>query len=283
MKKIAILLCTIILTLSVMCINISATSSGSVIYDSVNIPDNELAAVKDNETDIVIKIYNGFYLHGFAQRATIEELLSDKYVLEEEYMVFEISESSITNIKYKAIRDGVVRRLMFGTQFIEMFEEVIYEYALSYDSLFSSVKATKLLQDLSVSEIYVLDGATSCQALYIYFVTNHGDYVYYSPAPNPKQQYLIPLDLLCDLAETMSKNINPDEDGDIGEIEDLMDLSNYKVGNTSQEQSDQLNNSTENNDQPDTVNDFSLIWIIPLTVALIVAIILMYCKKRKLF
>lgn len=275
MKKIAILLCSILLTLPMICSNTYATSSGSVIYDSVNIPDNELAAVKDNETDIVIKIYNGFYLPGFDQRATIEELLSDKYVLKEEYMVF----YNPYSVNYKIIEDGVVGRIY--SHFTSFYEDVIYEYALSYESLFSSVEATKLLRDLSVSEIYVLDGAPSVDALYIYFVTNHGDYVYYN---NLTDQYLMPIELFYDFVETMQKNRDPYADGgNVENIEDIIDLSNYKVINTNQEQNDQLNNNTENNNQPDNVNDFNLLWIISLTVALIVAIILIYCKKRKLF
>ena len=292
MRKIATLLCFTLLVLPLMFGNVYATASESEIYDSVNIPEDELLAVKDFESDVVIKVYTGSFMYGISERATIHELIKPHHTIYERYFVYPDGRTFSPYSKY--YKDGELRRGTVGA-YVSWHEETIYKCAFSYEELFSSYYLTKSLQDLSVSEIYVLDGATNIDALYVYYVTNYGDYVYYCTWNTPKDGYLIPLEDLYALVfdKYQNRSTEPGTGGgggvDITDIPnnehapEISEQTNNDTSNVDPENTDVGNIDLGNTDTQDAPKKFNPLWIIAPVIILTVSVIFVFCKKRKIF
>ena len=112
MKK--ILLTVIFVCLSVITFSLCVHADGNnetntdtpndLKKDSVTFDENDYKIFQCDESDTLIRIYNGFYMVGFANGATIEELTGNRYTLSEIYGV--ISENSSSIDAFMKLVDG---------------------------------------------------------------------------------------------------------------------------------------------------------------------------------
>ncbi len=201
------------------------------INDSVNISEELIAQVRNSDTDSVIRLYNGFYMSGFAQRATLADLLSDNYVLGEEYVI--VSKNHPQNdVSIKAIRDGNAERISLSESAREAYF-FQFNAVTNADKIFSNSQITQNTGETEVHEIYCLNGSSSHNGIYIYFVTDKGDYIFFKTHYSSSKEYLLPLNDFYQLAGVVYAKIIEDrwstESVASMEIEELYDLSSYRV------------------------------------------------------
>jgi hypothetical protein len=55
----------------------------------------------------------------------------------------------------------------------------LYNYAVNGEELFKSVAATKDIDDLSIQNVFFVEEEIIPEPLYVYYVTNHGDFILY--------------------------------------------------------------------------------------------------------
>lgn len=190
--------------------------------DSISIPSTIADEYKTHSSDnVIFRFYNGYFMLGFAQKETIQELTSNpNYVLEE---VYATSFDGITT--YKAKRNGML------TDPLNHHSEgnIFCNYALSPNKLFKKLNFSS--SDLTINSIYCLDGEPSHDGIYIYFVTNKGDYVYYKEYASAEKEYLFPINEFYDFAKAIADERiqNGDRDGAFKPIEEIYNIANYEI------------------------------------------------------
>lgn len=178
-----------------------------------------------------VKTYGGSFLSGFANEATLSSLLNDGYIGEIQYALW-----SMIHPEYMVSYCGVS---ITEKEFMEMnlsnqrnLDERWFECVFSYEDIFDSTLATADLDQLEVTEKYIFNAYDETEGVFVYYVTSCGDYIYYLPNPNiTDKAYLLPYEKFCDLAKIICKNFDSSRGyGGRENIEDLYDLSEYKVG-----------------------------------------------------
>lgn len=164
MKKILMLISILFFSLALILnslIPVYATETGdnNMKNDSISIPSTIADEYKTNPShNVIFRFYNGYFMLGFAQKATIQEIINNPdYVLEE---VYATSVDGIT--MYRAKRNGTL------TDPLDHHSEgnIFRNYALSPNKLFK--KSTFSSSDLTIDSIYCLDGEPSHDGIYIY-------------------------------------------------------------------------------------------------------------------
>ncbi len=179
----------------------------------------------------IVKTYGGSFLSGFANEATLSSLLNDGYIEEVQYASWymkcreygiEYCGVSVTEKEFMEMNLSNQRNL----------DERWFECVFSYEDIFDSTLATADLDQLEVTEKYIFNAYDETEGVFVYYVTSCGDYIYYLPNPNlPDKAYLLPYEKFCDLAKIICKNFDSSRGyGGRENIEDLYDLSEYKVG-----------------------------------------------------
>ena len=189
--------------------------------DSLKIDSDEAAKFKYNSDDIIIKIYNGSYMHGFAEKATIDELITSKYVGEPYYYVLSKSEG----YQYKVERKGEIGNIDISDW------NKLYKITLSPLNILKTISS-----DIQVQNVYCLDGNPSHDGVYMYFITNKGYYVYYKEYVSAENEYLLPIEKFYDFAIAVYTERKKNSDlglvGGTKPIEEIFDLEPYKIKNT---------------------------------------------------
>ncbi len=199
--------------------------------DSVVIDDDEYKLFECSESETLIRVYNGFYMIGFANHETIDELIGDQYTLNEIYGVIK-EESSCIDFNMTLV-DGKPTRLMNTLQA----SAIIPDRILSYQNVFSASKMGFSMGELVVDKIYCLDGTSSANGLYIYYVTNKGDFVYFKQDVGVKEEYLLPLNTFYEFAEMVQQEImNNSNLNGMGvaslNLHDIFDITDYLLEGT---------------------------------------------------
>ncbi len=233
------------LTLSIIaffCFIINASSASIpdipvIISDSGQITEEErlmlevLGRRNPIEEFQIVKTYGGSFLSGFANEATLSSLLNDGYIEEVQYALWYMKHREY-DIDYCGVS-------IAEKEFIEMnlsnkreLDERWFECVFSYEDIFDSTLATADLDQLEVTEKYIFNAYDETEGVFVYYVTGYGDYIYYLPNPNiTDKAYLLPYEKFCDLAKIICKNFDSSRGyGGRENIEDLYDLSEYKVG-----------------------------------------------------
>lgn len=259
MKKILMLISILFFSLALILnslIPVYATETGdnNMKNDSISIPSTIADEYKTNPShNVIFRFYNGYFMLGFAQKATIQEIINNPdYVLEE---VYATSVDGIT--MYRAKRNGTL------TDPLDHHSEgnIFRNYALSPNKLFK--KSTFSSSDLTIDSIYCLDGEPSHDGIYIYFTTNKGDYIYYKEYASAEKEYLFPINEFYDFAKAIADERiqNGALDGAFKPIEEIYNIANYEI--------------TEKNTP-------ILSWLLPLIIFLLIAagcIIGLFLKK----
>ena len=187
MKKV-IFLVILITVMSVFCFAASAEQGDSV---SVTRADKQNMGI--GTAEIVIKYYNGAFMHGFAKGASIEELTGEEYVLEEIYG------SSPTRlalpVSNKTVRQGQIVNLQrISTGDVEWFMQNAPDAA---------VFALRAVGSANVTGVWCLSGESSHDGVYIYIQTPKGDCVLYREYATAQKTYLFTVEEFFKFAEAV--------------------------------------------------------------------------------
>lgn len=181
--------------------------------DSLYIETDEISRLNVNEKDTIIKLFCGSFMKSFSLKNNIADIVSDDNVL---YMVIKDSKE----IKYYKDRDGEFNRIIYG--FIPDWSE-FYEYAFSPNTVFDS--------DVNVEQVYCLSGEASHDGVYIYYVTNKGEYVLFKEYLAADEMYLFPIEdfYLFSAAVYENRVLFKDADGGGAALHELFELDAYLV------------------------------------------------------
>lgn len=196
----------------------SLTFSDS-IYDVIN------TANKNN----TIKIYNGTFMHLFAERKNIEEIITDESLLAPYYAVQGIFSSP----EYYYVDGEDSQKIGINPPEIGS----TLRYITSPLMVLNQVSPF-----ISVQNVYYLNGDASHDGIYIYYKTNKGDYVFYKEYATAEESYLFPLEDFYCMAETMEAKLQQEKQerehldsvhkylfGGPTLLSDVADISSYRV------------------------------------------------------
>ncbi len=187
---------------------LSFSVSAEEIYDSLQLSPQELELVC-NEGETVVKLYSSGFMDAFSEKQTIETILSKDSEFHEIYMVY--SENSL---QFKHFYKGTLATI---TQTIYLPEWANFvSFACSPEKIFDS--------SVHVQRVYCLDGEHSHDGVYIYYVTDQGDYILYKEYLSAEKEYLFPLADFHEFAklEWEDRIKHAYEDGGGTPIEELM-------------------------------------------------------------
>ena len=289
MKKILSLI-IVLLMLSTLTIVASAAN------DSVIGATEEYLAMSDEDSQTIIQVvkcYEDMHIAFFAQRLSIHEMIE-----------------SSRNITYFVCRNSVAHD---STQLSSIYfnqnglpiaralrpePEIFFENAIHSDELFASANNLDLEPNLTISETYCLDSNRVARlGMFIYYVTNQGDFVYYKQYPESTVDFLVPLEEFCEFADevVLYYQTHPDTyGGDPTEALELLEPYIYSgsletplpVDTTVTDVHTEPNSDTQvpsaTEPQKSSFNPIHLAWIIPLSVIVIAAIpcIIFIAKRR---
>ena len=268
MKKTIILFVGIILLISAISTTTFAEDNLDVltIYDSVNIPEEEMkqmvemcqeeydfwlnsyrtkeAASAEAGYDIdlllkndgVVKLYRYDPRKEIIAGTDIDVILADS---EKNYLIKTLDEEKI----YANCDDDVYKQYLYGC---EKKFAMLCGYALNGAKLFPKVEAFKDMTNIEIQGVYFVENPNGNwkplaypyrPSIMIYYVTNHGDFVYHCAGVEdyviiPYDGYLFPIDVYRDLLvrqEELQKFYCGWDNSEENRLEGLLDVSEYWV------------------------------------------------------
>lgn len=159
------------------------------VDDSFHISDENAQLLNKSESDVVIKIFWGYFLSDFASKQPIDTIINKQ---EELYTVF----TQDGKIEAMTI-DGnqVEKEDLSNSELVQI--EYLCQTATNYERLFKDQP-----DDFEVSQIFCFrENIITAPDQIIYFVTNYGHYVYYATAYSSenKLEYIFTYDEYCDV------------------------------------------------------------------------------------
>ena len=177
--------------------------------DSVDVDPNEVEIFKQSDSDRVIKLYGLSFMHLFAEGADIESFK----VHEELNMVI----SPFNGIRYMRMRNGNLEHVTISVSDWSEF----YKYAVYPERVFGAFT--------EVYNVYCLNGDASHDGVYIYYVTDKGDYVLYKEFLSSNEQFLFPVEDFYVYAKDVWELRLSQADRDGGGMPELSeDILNYQ-------------------------------------------------------
>ena len=183
MKKISLCFAVIILV-TLLSVNVSATS----LADSLRIGRETYEMLGGVEGDTVVRLYHGDFLAGSAEGLPISALTGDEHVSSQIFM----TRTRRGGETYRTIKDGELRLFERPNRYAD--GGSIYEVASKPDRLFD--------RKVDVDNVYCFDDEADA-GIYIYFVTDSGDYVYYRQSAENKNEYLFPAETFVEFARSV--------------------------------------------------------------------------------
>lgn len=186
--------------------------------DSLELSNEIKDKLKNDSTDIVIRYYNGFYMNAFAQKTSINDIVNGECVLQKLYMV--ITNDSEINYMYE--KDGNTGSLLSKTTNWSS----IYKNITEPKSIFRNIN-----KNVKVNNIYCLDGNSSHDGIYIYYITNIGDYVYFKEYESSEKEYLFPIDDFYNFAKSVQEEREKNKYliGGFVDIEKIYDVNKFEI------------------------------------------------------
>ena len=158
------------------------------------------------EKDKFVKIYsNEGLIKKFADGVPLKDIVETSNTLV--YKMF----PSTTEYKYMTIFGDSVNGKEKDIVGNEDGYYRVYTYALNPLQVFQLTPITKTFDDIVVENVYVFDDKYShtVPTVFIYYVTNHGDFVYYMPTCSKTEwmsyEYLIPVEIFSEIMSELYK------------------------------------------------------------------------------
>ena len=185
----------------------------------LGVTDEEKSILNPKNEDKLIKYYSCIATGAFYKGMTVEEAISSsEFVREASYLY-----QTRGGVSDAGIRDG---KLLFYS-----FQDVfIIQWSINFlndwiNVLYNSELTKDLYNSLEVERLYFLSEGHNYGGLYLYIVTNNGDYIYFQRT-HIDDKYLVTLDVFYDICKNMYPN-NAEQDG--SSLIGSMDISDYKV------------------------------------------------------
>lgn len=188
MKKIPLCFAVIILV-TLLSVNVSATS----LSDSLRIGRETYELLGGVEGDTVVRLYHGDFLAGCAEGLPISALTGDEHVSSQVFM----TRTRRGGETYRTIKDGEMKSFERPKEYAD--GGSIYEVASKPERLFD--------RKVDVDNVYCFDDEAD-SGIYIYFVTDRGDYVYYRQSEGNKDEYLFPAETFAEFARSVVSGQN---------------------------------------------------------------------------
>ncbi len=160
-------------------------AAATSLSDSLRIGRDTLELLVSGDEDIVMRLYCGNFMDGFAEGESIAALTGEEYVSEQVYMTRPKRGHEV----YRTIKDGEVHALDGG----EPDGRSVYEIVSSPERI--------LPGGARVENVWCLYGG---DGIYIYFVTNRGDYVYYKSSIEAEEEYVLPAEKFTEFARSFT-------------------------------------------------------------------------------
>lgn len=204
MKKISL-----IVMLCIFAALLSVTACATSLSDSLRIGNENYELLGGGKDDTVIRLYRGRFLEGFADGVPISELTDGDNVSEQIYMTR--TKRGVTS--YKTVVNGEAHDARGGSD-----AKQIYSVMAEPERVFK--------EKVEIDNVYCLDGDDSDGGIYIYFVTDKGDFVYYNSPGRSEREYLFPSDSFAKYARAAldarsdgGRLVSPDEINGAAEFE----------------------------------------------------------------
>ena len=303
-SKLTILFMTLLLLSSMLSVLVNAETVGEQeenrelsAYDSINLSPEELALLEEKEyitddLEFAVKIYNQS-IGWFVQNKTIEEIIQ-RPNNGDYYMYYDLDSDFYPWFYPKGDWDGSID---VGSNDFGIIPQL-----LERNNIFSSVEITRDIETIEVLRTYCF-ADTDVFQLYIYFITNHGDYVFVMDHPNDSNGYLLPRDIFYEhvanfytIYQMKQKNIDltsyeyniaqnsvepppassetPPESSEITAPESSVTQTQSVPEASSSSTLSGGNNGTASFDP------IHLLWIIPSVIIVLAAVILLSKKKK---
>lgn len=206
MKRLFTLILVFVICATIFIIPTSAETYD--LYDSRYLTEEEKVQLDILNNEEVIKLYSGLFLHRFARREDIMSMIETS--LTSNYMI--VTDSEYMSL-YK-INEG--ERDMLGKEFGGLIWKGFYTYTKYLNLVFDS--------SVKVNKIYCFSGLVNYDGAYIYYETDHGEYILYAKRETSEEAYLFPLSDFCEYAKA-KKNID-------GASMKFINEENYLLSNT---------------------------------------------------
>ena len=201
--------------------------------DCRSISKEERDAIGAADSDILIRIYNGSFLHGFAICDSIDDLTSSKYVLEE--ILLSYRQDDYSSVACYRINNSVANKVNGLESASLIFAQ--YTSESTVDKLEKKTKAT-------IRSIICLCGETSRDGIYIYYKTDNGDFVLFKEYASSDKVYFFPVsEFITFTKDFLEKKTTVlyDQNGEVRKgtsvrLEDVVNVKKYELS---------LNNSVE--------------------------------------
>ena len=174
----------------------------------------------------VIKVYIGVYTEGFATRKSIKSLIDDRYKTFGEVYISVDKSGEVTP---KIIHNNVDNPLGREDDYCESGKALV-EIVDNAELLFGNID-----NNINIEKIYCLDGFVR-DGLYVYFITNKGDFVYYKDFNydySSEKAYLFPIDVFYGIAEEKFQYVleirEQELDGAYAEIKEIEGIEKYEI------------------------------------------------------
>ena len=171
------------------------------LYDDLLIYDGDKYISLDCT---IIKLYYGMFLYRFEDNENIMNMIEKAHI---HYMIV----PSSGDIFYKVIRDG--KGDIFSSS----------EGAIQWSGFYTYTQSPELVFDfpIKINKIYCLDSFGNPNGGYIYYETDHGEYILFQEHANSKDTYLFPL---SDFYEFIKFYINVEDD-----IDQISYMKSYSI------------------------------------------------------
>ena len=201
MKKSLLVLLSLVLSLTLLTpLAVSAETANK--YDSLNLSPEEIETIAIRDENIqIVKKYRGHWTFMFLGTTNIEEVLESREILLPHYIIY--NNNSVDS--YKIIKNGKAEEVDIITT-PQCHLDLDATYIEKMNS--GSSQLAEIADDIEIYNLYYFED-TSYLGQCIYYVTNKGDYVYYSSyLTDGKQLHTVEefVDLLARVKEERGKN-----------------------------------------------------------------------------
>lgn len=205
MKRLFTLILVFVICATIFIISTSAETYD--LYDSRYLTEEEKVQLDISNDDEVIKLYNGLFLIRFARGEDIMRMIESSNL---RYMMGTDPE----DMGFYEIYEG--KGNMIGKEMGGLVWKGFYTYTKYLNLVFDS--------SVKVNKIYCFSGLVNGDGAYIYYETDHGEYILYAKWETSEEAYLFPLSDFCEYAKA-KKNID-------GASMRFINEENYLLSNT---------------------------------------------------